>query len=401
MPLEALSFLTLIGLTIIVGYIGALIFERTRIPDVIWLMVFGLLVSGLGLMDRSVFMAVSGIMSAVALMMILFDAGLNMNATRLVKGMSRGTLLGFSAMFMSIVVVTAVALSMQIGLVGGLLLGAILAGTCSPTVIGLVNRLRISEHVKSMLNIETIVTDPVTVVIAISMIKIMTAEATGWSVVSGIVTAYSVAIMVGLAVGAAWLLMLQRLRGRPYDYMLTMAVLALLYVFVESVGGSGAIASLVFGLVLGNAMLFSKSFRPEQTDGHMRDFYSQLTFFIRAFFFVFIGLIATLEPTAAMYGIFISILLIVVRLLATHVSTLGMTMTDTELNLIRIMGPRGLTAAVLASLPLAYGIAGGELMMNITFVVIIATVIYTTLAVRLFYRPPQARRKDLITRSEK
>jgi len=390
MPLDALSFLTLVGLTIILGYIGTWIFARTRVPDVIWLMAFGLLVSGLGLIDRTAFVAVSGVMAAVALIIILFDAGLNMNVWKMLKGVPRGTLLAFVVMTISIFAVAGAASFMGFGIIEGLLLGAILASTSTEIVISIVSQLKINEHVHAMLEIESIITDPFVIVITISLIKILTVSTTGVSVVGGIVTAYSVAIVVGLIVGVAWLFVLQRLRGKPYDYMLTIAILALLYVFVESSGGSGAIAALVFGLVLGNAVVFGQALKKKslEMDGEqMRDFHGQITFFIKAFFFVFIGLIATIETAAVVCGVVISAVLILARLLAVHLSMMNVSLTKAELNLIRIMAPRGLAVAVLAGLPMAYGVPYGENFLNIAFVVILATVIYTTVATRLFYKP--------------
>jgi len=50
--IDVLSLFTLFGMTIIVGYVGSLIFDKTRIPDIIWLFLFGLLVGPfLGLVD--------------------------------------------------------------------------------------------------------------------------------------------------------------------------------------------------------------------------------------------------------------------------------------------------------------------------------------------------------------
>ena len=57
-----------------------------------------------------------------------------------------------------------------------------------------------------------------------------------------------------------------------------------------------------------------------------------------------------------------------------------------EKNMIRTMAPRGLAAAVLAQLAVAYGIPNASVFSDIIFIVILATVIYTTVASRIFYK---------------
>ena len=47
MALEPFSILALLGITIILGYVGQIIFEKTKIPDIIWLMVFGITINSI------------------------------------------------------------------------------------------------------------------------------------------------------------------------------------------------------------------------------------------------------------------------------------------------------------------------------------------------------------------
>ena len=54
--------------------------------------------------------------------------------------------------------------------------------------------------------------------------------------------------------------------------------------------------------------------------------------------------------------------------------------------MMRTMVPRGLAAAVLAQLPVAYGIPNAAIFSDLVFIVILGTVLYTTVATRLFYK---------------
>lgn len=390
--IEVLSILTLAGLTIILGYIGSLIFAKTRIPDVIWLMLFGIIVGPiLGLVNVSIFRTMTPLLAVLALIIILFDGGLNMNFYQMLKGFSRSILLSALGVLASMCVIGLLSIVLfKFDLMTGLLLGAIIGGTSSPIVISIVSRLKIKENVQMLLTLESILTDPLCVVIAIALLQIITLE-TAPNIAQAVFSAFSVGALLGFVLGVVWLFALDKIKKNPFDYMITLAVLLLIYVFVESVGGSGAIAALIFGLVLGNSKIFSRILKLGKIftiDNLMKKFHTEVSFFVRSFFFVCLGLIASTNLIFALYGAVIAGALILIRIGIVKVATFGMALSKTELNLIKIMAPRGLAAAVLAQL--AFGIVGGETILNVTFFVIFITVIYTTICTRIFYKPEKA-----------
>ena len=389
--IEPLSILTFFGITIVLGYVGSLIFERTRIPDVVWLLLFGLLVGPIfNLMERTIFITASSLLSAIALLIILFDAGLHMDIYQILSKISRGVLLVFLGIFLSIGGVTLVSVFLfKFGFIESLILGAIISGTSSAVVISIVNPLKIREGVKTILKLESIITDPVVIVLTMALIQFATLSQT-ISLANSLASMYSIAIVTGLIIGIIWLLILDKIKGKEFDYMLTLAVVFLLYVFTESIGGSGAISALMFGLVLGNSYAFSKMLKFKKryrVDKTLKRFHGEITFFIRSFFFVYLGLIATINLTYLYYGLIFLVILIIMRLAAVQLSTYKMNITRVEKNIMRSMMSRGLAAAVLAQIPLIYGIKNAEIFSNIVFIVILLTVLFTTIFIKIFYRP--------------
>lgn len=387
MAVEPFSLLVLFAITIVVGYVGSLIFDKTRIPDIIWLLLFGLTVSAFGLIDRNLFVVISPFLAALALLVILFDAGLNMDFYQMIRGAPRGMLLAVIGITLDTMGVAAIGMFvMGMDLLHALLLGIIVSGTSSPIVVSIVSRLRIRPGIKTLVNLDSIFTDPLVIVLAIALLNVSVQANTPYTAASGIMGAFSIGAVVGMLLGIVWLFALDRLKGKPFDYMLTLAVLFLLYTVVESVKGSGAIAALFFGLVLGNGAAFSRMLKLEKrfTVNHLLlSFQSEVSFFIRSFFFVYLGLIAVVNAQLLIYGVAISAVLIVLRLVAVEIATVRMKLSGMEKAIMRIMVPRGLAAAVLAQLPATYGIQGAEVYANVAFVVILATVIYTTIATKL------------------
>ena len=398
MVLDVLGALTLVALTIVLGYIGSIIFEKTKIPDVIWLMIFGMIVGPmLGLVDPEMFLSASPLFSAIALIVILFDAGMNLDLLETLKEFPRSILIAVLGIGTSILLVGYLSqFIFSITLIEGILLGVIVGGTSSPIVINIVRKLRVKDEVETFLSLESILTDPIIIVIAIALLNMMTVS-TSVNIVSDITSAFSQGALAGLVIGMIWSIILEKIRGSGYDYMLTMSVILLMYVTVEYVAGSGAIAALFFGLVLGNAKKLARFFKLKMhTDKIMKKFHSEITFFIRSFFFVYLGLIMSFNTVYLLGGLAISVILILLRLLIAEVSTYGMMLTRSELNLIKVMASRGLSAAVVAQLPFAYGLANSEIFLNVGFIVIFITIIYTTVATKLFFNP----HKDLVVKKE-
>jgi len=392
MAVAAAGLLVLAGFTIFLGYIGSLIFEKTRIPDVVWLLLFGLLVGPVfNLVNVTLFLSLSGLLSAIAILIILFDAGLNMDFFTMIKEFSRATALAILGIGLTMIVVGAVSMYLfNFDILTGLLLGAIIGGTSSPIVISMVSGMQIREHVKTVLQLESVLTDPICIVVSIALIQIITFSLQN-SIAHDIIASFSIGIVIGSLAGLIWLSILHALRKRPFGYMLTLAMLLLLYVFVESIAASGAIAALFFGLVLGNGRTVTRFLRFKTRLGikpFIKTFHKEMSFFIRSFFFVYLGLIVKINPTYLLYGVGISAILILLRLVIVHLSMFKSALSVVELNMMRIMTPRGLAAAVLAQLPLQYGIVGGNIISNIVFIVILCTVIYASVATRFVYSPP-------------
>ena len=387
--IDAWTLVVLLGMTVVLGYVGSHIFAKTKIPDVIWLIIFGLVIAYFNIIPREPFLAISAIMASIALFIILFDSGLNLDFYKLVKNVSRSMVLAILGFVFSTIAVGFFAVYfMNFTLLQGLLLGAILGGTCSTTVIGMTAGIRMKDDAKTLLSLESVLTDPITIVVSMALIGLMVPVHTTFSSpIQGIMSAFSIGIVVGLFAGMIWLYVLDKIKNKPFDYMVTLGMLFLIYAGVEYTGGSGAVAALFFGLVLGNGRTFSKILRFKKDYSvaeYLRKFQSEITFFIRAFFFVFLGLIATINITYLLYGLIITAILVVVRLIAVRISVIRMEIGALERKIAYGMAPRGLAAAVLAQLAVTYNVPGSEIFTSLIFIVIFALAIYTSVLIAVF-----------------
>ncbi|OGD46873.1 hypothetical protein A3K79_03860 [Candidatus Bathyarchaeota archaeon RBG_13_46_16b] len=141
--------------------------------------------------------------------------------------------------------------------------------------------------------------------------------------------------------------------------MLTLAVVLLTYAVSEFLGGSGSLSSLLFGITLGNEkeiyqILRMKSPPNMVVDGGLKRFESEIAFLLRTFFFVFIGLIASISNVTVVFaGIILSFVLLLVRFGSVALVTIHSELLE-ERAIMSVTLTRGLAAAVLATLPLQY-----------------------------------------------
>jgi cell volume regulation protein A len=383
------------AIIIILGFLGEEFFKRTSIPDSILLLLFGVILGPIfHLFAHEQLLAITPYFAALALIIILFDGGLNMDIREAVKNSPRALILGITGFLLN-VIVTALLTKYLLGwrLLNGLLLGSIVGGGSSIIVIALIRKMNVSEKIETVLSLESILTDVLCTVGAFTAINILAPigveeAATGgvdiYAALGSVGTAFGVGILVGLGFGVAWLIILERIKGKPNAYMLTLAMLFLTYVVATNLNGNGALSALFFGLIIGNSRHIAKQLKFRTTisiDNNVRDFHSQISFLIRSFFFVFTGLLFSLSSvTSAIFGLLLSFIFLGIRFVVVKMAAVKSKLHEYE-NLMTVMFPRGLAAAVLASIPLTSGVPGSEVFPEIAFIVILTTIIITTVGV--------------------
>ena len=382
-----ITALILIGAIIFLGFISKFIFEKTRIPDIVWLMLLGLIIGPVfgvvNIEDASVLLTVTKVFAALALAMILFDGGLNLEVRRAFREFPRATMLAILNLIFSMIVTALISIFiLKWSLLHGLLLGAIVGGSSSAIVIPLVSGLKIRERLITMLSLESAVTDALCIVIAITILEIIIGGVTDPSAVAhGIASAFSIGAMIGLSAGFVWVHFTQELGRFQFAYRLNLAMILLVYAGVEYIQGSGAIAILLFGVVLGNSATIGKLLKIKKVlevyehDKETKVFQREITFFIKVFFFVFLGMIVTIkEIEILVIGIILGAALLLARIIPAAVSTMKTGIIREEKRFIVMMAPRGLAAAVLAQMPLVYGIPDAEVFSDLVFVIILTSI---------------------------
>jgi cell volume regulation protein A len=405
--LDPVTFaLILAGAIIVIGFLGNYLFERTGLPEMLFLIVLGMLVGPLtGLIDASSVMGFAPYLAALALVFILFDGGMTMNIYHVFSESPRAAVLAATGFASS---ATVTSLIMYFTVIPGesplysILFGTILGGSSSIIVMSLASRIKLSERSSTILSLESAINDILCIVLSLVIIEIIVFKGAVdlTTIAKSVASRFSIGAMLGIIVGIGWLSILRRIVKTTYSYMLTLGIALLSYAISEFLGGSGALCSLLFGIMLGNEKEIYGILRMKKPANHVVDaglkrFESEMAFLLRAFFFVYMGLIATaINVQNVVIGITLAFSLLLIRFGAVRLATMRSELIQ-DRPIMSVLLTRGLASAVLATLPLQYAdIAkypdvGGTFQrlspvyINTAVIVILATAIIATVGIPL------------------
>ena len=371
------------SVVIILGVLGEAFFKKTGIPDILFLMVLGIIIGPvLGIIQPAAVLEIVPYFAAVALIIIMFDGGLNLHIGKVLKTAHFAVILVLVGFAISVGIVASLA---HYGLgwewIDSILLGSIVGGSSSIIVFGLVQKIRISDDAKSMLSFESALTDIFAVIIAFVLFEAALSGEFSLDLLGVTIgKAILVGLVLGFGVGIPWMFVISKLKNAQHSYMLTIGMVFLLFFLATSFGESGALTALVFGLMLGKKTYFSRLLKvkfPEDTIDN--SLHNQVTFLVRAFFFVFVGLLASFAQLEyVIFGIVAAIAIYIGRIIITK-SVLVRGFSKLDKKVTSVMIPRGLAAAVLATFPLSMGLPNAEAYPQIIFFVIFTSVLITTI----------------------
>lgn len=385
-----------IGLMVFFAHFLSMQFRRTNIPDVLVLTLTGILLGPvLGVVSPEDFGKIGSLIATIALVVILFESGTSLNLSVLSTSLATTGVLSFACFALTSTIVALSGFSMlALSPLAAMLLGITLGGTSSAVVIPMVNALRLSEKPATVLVLESALTDVLCIVGVFALLQFHTqGDVAAGRLIGGVLAALVFAAVIGILGGIGWLLVIGRMRDFPNTISSTLAFVFIAYGLTELLGFSGAIASLALGVTLTNfeklGLTRFKSLDKSIVPLNEIDltFYREAVFLLKTYFFIYLGISIHF---GAMHQSLIVLLMVVLvfamRLLLTrHVfRDLGYGLRDAAFT--SMLAPKGLAAAVLAALPLQYGVAGGEVVRDATYMAVLFSITLSALLVMLYSR---------------
>lgn len=353
----------LLGGLLVLAVVANRLFSRTRIPDAVVLMIVGLLLGpAFGLLDLSGFQPVIHAFGTLAVILILFEAGLDLDLRDTLRHFPGGLFLAFLAYAIGVgLVAFVVANSMNLSVGNSMLIGAVLACTSSSITVPILQQMEIEKPAKITMLLEASMSDAFAVLTVGILLDLGESPGRIFPSIFYLMF-FDIVVSLALAFLAAmvWSFVLPRLSSQRFWQVLTFAIVLLLYAGVQRIGANGLIAVLGFGLAMANIrrvdphlieLSTGMELVGEERHFQMLNFHSELAFLVRSFFFVLIGITVSFTR---MIHVLPAILGIVGALMAARwLALLGSrwllrNFRPLELETVFWIMPRGLITVVLA-----------------------------------------------------
>jgi NhaP-type Na+/H+ or K+/H+ antiporter len=384
--MQTAIIIVLIGIFIFFGHYLNGVFERRGIPDVLGLITIGVFLGPvLRLVDPASFGMFGPLFSNLVLIFILFESGTDLRFSEVRQSFRESawvTLFGF--LTTSITIFCFCFFLIKLPLLASAFIGTAMGGTSSAVVVGLVRKIAIQPKTATTLIIESAQTDVFTFAFPLTILGLMTTGQLSAGVAIGhLISSLIVALIMGIGGAFLWSLIISRVPALKSTKFSTPAFLFILYGITEYLNFSGPITALSFGIAIGNLHFlepkFIERFAPNPSivlPDVEKNFFGEIVFLLRIFFFVFIGINLRIDqPEWLAWGAFITLVLVVVRIIMVRYA-ISANAPVLDKAVVSVMIPKGLGAAVIATLPLYQGVLYGDIIQAICYAIILFSTLY-------------------------
>ncbi|MDR1551902.1 MAG: cation:proton antiporter [Prevotellaceae bacterium] len=377
-----------LGCLIFLSHIFNALFARTKIPSVIFLICIGIFIGPM-LMNwaEPKFLGSFGnVFTTITFIVILFDSGTGLNIYDIRKSIGRATALTVMCFIKTLVISSsAIFLLTDLDIMSCIFIGSVIGGTAVAIVIPIVKQLKLREKPTTILSLESALSSVLSLVISLAIFENMkSGEMSIVKIVINMVVSFVVASIFGAVLGIAWAIFQHRVLKTAKNMMsASFAFAFIIYGVCDQLNINGGTAVLVYGIALGNINYFSrnrilKKFTLGEklilNENH-RTFFSEIGFVLQTYFFVYVGIsLKFSDINLFIVSMIVSALIFVGRQFMTKF-IISRETPEFEREIISIMAPKGLVAAVMASLPLQYGLANGDEIQGIVYYIVFISIL--------------------------
>ncbi|MEP6474857.1 MAG: potassium/proton antiporter [Gemmatimonadota bacterium] len=372
-PSATALLLTVFGVLLALSVVFSRGLGRVTIPTGLIFLAIGMLAGSEGIGGiRFDDFHVAFRLGTVALVLILFDGGLNTPMSA-VKAAARpaAVLATFGVVATAGLVATAAHL-LGFEWRAALLLGAIVSSTDAAAVFAVLrgSGLQLSKRVGTTLEVESGLNDPMAMILTVALTASLTrgTEILGWHLALDIVIQLAVGATAGLAIGFGGRRLLGRLHlpASGLYPVITLALALLAFGLPTLILGSGFLAVYVAAVVLGNGAL---PFRSSLLRVH-----DALAWLAQIIMFLVLGLLVfpSQLPPVALSGLILALFLaIVARPLVVSLCLAPFGYAAKEIGYVGWVGLRGAVPIILALVPVLGGAPGAAGLFNVVFFIVV------------------------------
>ncbi|HZA12903.1 MAG TPA: potassium/proton antiporter, partial [Myxococcaceae bacterium] len=375
-PASTALLLTALGALMGVSVLFSRFAGRVGVPVALLFIVVGVLAGSEGIagieFDDYAFTLRIGI---VALVLILFDGGLNTPLSAVKQAIRPAGLLATAGVVLTAGIVAVAGRLLGLPWLHAMLLGSIVSSTDAAAVFSVLrgSGIHLKRRVGVTLELESGLNDPMAIILTVAMTAaIVSGEAIWWRIALGAVIQLAVGAVAGIAIGylGRELLNRARLPAAGLYPVLTLALAFVAYGVPTLLEGSGFLAVYVAAVILGNQAIRYRSGVVRVHDAVA--WFAQVTMFLVLGLLVFPSELIPVAPVGLAIGV---ILALVARPLAVIPLLLPFRYQWHERLYVAWVGLRGAVPVILATFPVLAGASGAKEIFNLVFFVVVVSAV--------------------------
>jgi cell volume regulation protein A len=386
-PLPTAIGLVVMAVLLAVSVLASRTSGRLGVPFVLLFLLVGVLAGseGLGRIPFEDYQLTFRV-GTVALVLILFDGGLNTEVRSVRRVLFPSTVLATVGVAGTAAVTALGARGLGYGWPESLLVGAIVSSTDAAAVFSILRGagMRIRPRVTYLLEVESGVNDPMAVILTLAVTQaLVSGETGGWRVLADTLVQLAVGIAGGAAVGfgGRWLLENVRLAAAGFYPVLTLAIAFFAFGAPTLLWGSGFVAVYVAAVILGAGAV------PYLAG--LRRVHDSMAWFSQVVMFLLLGLLAFPSRLAGVAGPGLALglfLAFVARPLVVAILLAPFRLPLREVAFVCWVGLRGAVPIMLATFPVLAGIAGATHVFDLVFFVVVVSAVVQGMTIRWLAR---------------
>jgi len=397
--MEIPHVIVFLGLLIFFSHVFNALFDKTKIPNVLLLLVIGIIIGpSTGIISKEYFGQFGSVFTTITLIVILFESGVNLRFAEIKKSIGSAFFITIINFIITLIITTIILkLFTDLNHLSCLFVGAIIGGTSSAVVIPMVKQLKIGNRSSTILFLESALSDVLCLIVGLALLDGMKMGALNIpEILNKMWKAFLFAAILGLVFGFAWSFLLNVMRNIKNSMFTSFAFVFILYGIVEMLNFNGGIAVLAFGILVGNSESISESkyykkiLRIDTADLNLneKDFFSEIVFIVQTYFFVYVGIsIQFGNIWIYLIGLLIVVLIIISRQLSIRLLSKKETNVK-DVVFMSIMTPKGLIPAVLASIPLMLGLTDGGVIQDLGYSIVFLSILVCSVLVVIVSNDP-------------
>ncbi|MFW6046194.1 MAG: cation:proton antiporter [Candidatus Woesearchaeota archaeon] len=348
-----LLYVTYFSIIILIGILSKYLADKTKIPDILYLMSFGMILGIFSMGDGYLISFPDTFLSSIgilALAMIVFDSTsrLSIKSFDSLSGEVMKYIFFFTILLVTILSIFSYFLFGFESFYLALILSSLLIGSSPDAVEAMFNYLKGRKVQMDFLEIESIINSPLTLILPFIFIDfaLRTPQLSTHTFLSSYLSPFFQEVVTGIGSGVVIGIIVFRGMRKNYSEtispLLILASASLTYVLAENLGGNGVLAVTTLGIFFGNIYVKHKK--------TLQVFSSFLSNLLKILIFVLLGIVTRIDQISA-FDLFRSfvlfILFIVIRFFLTYI------LYQKKLNLedvlfITFNAPKGIATAIAA-----------------------------------------------------